>query len=743
MKRFILHKVFFISALALASCTGMKNISSENPLYIGHQIKVNAKGDEKIKLMPAIGDVLKPRPNNRLLWMRPGVALANTISESAKKKKFWKNKITDPVLLSQTNPRQVSAAIQNRIFHNGYFHNRVTFDTINFGARKAKYKYTITLGEPYRFESIVYPQPDNDLTRIISDSQQESLLTKGAIYTLEAVKNERSRIDLNLKENGYIYFNPEFITLKADTATMAHRVNAQIILKPETPPESRKAYTLRKIFIHDDFILDNTPADTLQFDNYYLISHNKALRFDVLQQGVFLKPGERFAQSNYMHTIRYMNSLPIIRNASIKFLPQENSNELDATIYLAQRKRYAYTAEFNTIYRSTNYFGPGVIFSYTDRNRNKAAEMFKVNLRGRVEVQIVDNEVNPAYELGVEVNYSLPKLYPGFLFNKDKKNLLKTNISAGYNLFNRLDLYRLNSTYTNFGYRWSKKDRINHSFNPVEIVFTKIPEDSQSDEFKDYLQENPGVQRSFDEQFIVGMGYEFTFQSAADRSNEFFFRGGIDVAGNLLNGLYSAANASKDSLGRYTLLGIPFSQYLRPRVDITYNFKLNQQSKFVTRFSAGIGLPVGNSDVIPYIKQFYVGGTNSLRSFIARSVGPGSEIPPEGYNDLTGDIRLEGNLEYRFDVYGNLKGALFMDAGNVWLTKEDPSRPNGTFHLNTFVDQIAISSGWGLRWDFSFIVARLDFAYTLRTPYLPVGERWATSINFWNPAINIAIGYPF
>jgi len=191
------------------------------------------------------------------------------------------------------------------------------------------------------------------------------------------------------------------------------------------------------------------------------------------------------------------------------------------------------------------------------------------------------------------------------------------------------------------------------------------------------------------------------------------------------------------------LLGVPYSQYLRPRVDLTYNFKLNQQSKLVTRFSAGVGLPIGNSDVIPYIKQFYVGGTNSLRSFIARSVGPGSEIPPEGYNDLTGDIRLEGNLEYRFDVYGNLKGALFMDAGNIWLTKEDSSRPNGTFHLNTFLNQIAISSGWGLRWDFSFIVARLDFAYTLRTPYLPTGERWTTHINFWKPAINIAIGYPF
>jgi outer membrane protein assembly factor BamA len=358
-------------------------------------------------------------------------------------------------------------------------------------------------------------------------------------------------------------------------------------------------------------------------------------------------------------------------------------------------------------------------------------------------VQIVDGEVNPAYEMGLEMHYSLPRFYPRFLFDVGKKSLPKTNISAGYNLFNRLDLYRLNSTFTNFGYRWSKTDRAVHSFNPIEIIFTKIPESSKSDAFNEYLEENPGVQRSFDEQFIVGAGYEFTYHPGANSRNDFFFRGGIDFAGNLLNGLYSATNASKDSLGRYTLLGVPFSQYLRARIELRYSFNLNERSKLVTRFSTGIGVPLGNSDALPYVKQFYVGGTNSLRSFIARSVGPGSEVPPEGYNDLTGDLRLEGNLEYRFNIAGSLKGALFMDAGNIWLFKEDASRPNGTFRFNTFVDEIAVSSGWGLRWDFDFIVARLDFAYTLRTPYLPEGERWATDFDFWNPAFNIAIGYPF
>lgn len=738
------YKLFLIFVLALTGCTGLKNISSDDPLYIGHTIKFNAE-DEKLKESASVKSVLKPKPNNTFLWMRPGLARNNMLSEKAKKKKFWKNKIAEPVLVSQTNPNQVAAAIQNRIFHNGYFHNTVAFDTIHVGRRKVKFEYTITLRGPYRFESIVFPQPTSDLTQKISDRQQESLLKKGDIYTLDGVKNERIRIDQNLKESGYIYFNPDFITVKADTVTGDHQLHAEITLKPETPPESKTPYTIRKVFIHDDHSLDDTPVDpdTLQFGNYYLISTDKALRFDALQQGIFMKPGELYSRSNYMHTIRYMNELPIIRNTAIKFLPHGKTDSLDVTLYLSQRKRYAYTAEFNAIFRSTNYFGPGVVFSYTDRNKKKGSEMLKLNLRGRIEAQIVDGEVNPAYEMGLEVNYRLPRFYPAFFFPSGKKSLPKTNISLGYNLFNRLDLYRLNSIFTNFGYRWSKADRLSHSFNPIEIIFTRIPEDSKSDEFKEYLEENPGVERSFDEQFIVGAGYEFTYQPAASSRNDFYFRGGLDLSGNLLQGFYSATDASKDSLGRYTLFGVPFSQYLRTRIDLHYSFNFTTESKLVTRFSAGVGIPLGNSDVLPYIKQFYVGGTNSLRSFIARSVGPGGEVPPEGYNDLTGDIRLEGNLEYRFTVAGNLKGALFIDAGNIWLFKEDAFRPDGTFRFNTFLDEIAISSGWGMRWDFDFIVARLDFAYTVRTPYLPAGEKWATDFDFWNPAINIAIGYPF
>ncbi len=735
---------FFLGiVILLTGCTGMKNITSSDPLFVGHEVKLSGGAGDKGNLVQIVNDLVQPEPNHRTLWMRPAVARMNMLSDSARTRKFWKNKIDNPVLLSQVAPDQVVAAIKDRMFHNGYFNNDVRFDTVRIGHRKAKYKYSIIVYEPYRFESVVFPKPDSELARAIGALKPESLIKQDDIYTLEIVKRERARIDKELKEIGYIFFSPDFVLLRADSVSGNHKLNTVITINQLTPPESRIPYTIRDVYIHDDNVLEHIDVDTLQQDHYHLISEAKELKFETFLHGLFLRPGELYSRSNYLHTLRYFNDLPIIRNANIKFVPDEQTGDLDLLLYLSHRKRFAYTAELNTIFRSTNYFGPGMIFSYTDRNANHGSELLKVNLRGSFEMQIVDRNVNFAYELGVGIDYTLPRFFPQVFVQSVEKSLPKTTLSAGYNLFNRIDLYRLNSVMMNLGYKWSRSDRINHVFTPLEIVFTSIPEDSKSQKFIDYLNDNPGVRRSFDEQFVLGAGYEFTYQSSTRRRNSFFFRGGIDASGNMLDLFYSGSNANRDSLGRYVLFGVPFSQYIRSRFEFRNDFGLSRQSNLVARFSAGVGVPIGNSTILPYIKQFYVGGTNSLRSFVARSIGPGSEVPPGGYNDVTGDIRMEANVEYRFGISGPLKGALFVDAGNIWLFNADPTRPEGQFQFNTFANQIAVSTGWGLRWDFEFVVVRLDFGYTLRTPYLPNGERWTKRINFWRPAINFAIGYPF
>ncbi|GJM30538.1 MAG: membrane protein [Cyclobacteriaceae bacterium] len=721
----------------------MKNITSENPLFLGNEVIIK-KGNKKIrKVVSEAENKIPPRPNKKFLWMRPALARYNMLSDSARKRKFWRNKINPPVLLSETAPTSSARALSNRILHEGYFQNEVNFEPVKNGDKRVGYRFSVELNQPYLLGDITFPEPTDDLSARIYESKEQSLLKPGDLYSLPTIKEERVRIDQHLKDHGFLYFNPEFLLMQADSVSADHRVNITVVVKPSTPPESRIPYTINNIYLHDGFNLEQQQPDTLAEDQVFLISTKHDLKFQTLRNGLFLKPGELYSSADFNRTIGYFNSLPIIRSTNIKFTKYQDQEQLDALVYFSKRKQFAYSAELNAIFRSTNYFGPGMIFSFVNRNVNYSANQLSVNLRGRFEVQIDDGQVNPAYELGLEVNYKMPRLYPRFLARKEKRKLPQTIVSTGYNLFNRLDLYRLNSLFLNLSYQWRTNQVMTHRVSPFESVFTQIPESSISDDFREYLDDNPGVRRSFEEQFVLGAAYEFTLDPLPAGNSDLFFQTGVDFAGNLLAGAYSITNADKDEEGQYTLFGVPFSQYVRTRVDFRYQVKLNNNSSIASRFLAGVGIPYGNSSILPYIRQFYVGGTNSLRSFIARSVGPGSEQPPEGYRDLTGDIRLEWNFEYRFTIAGNLKSALFVDMGNIWLFNEDPTRPDGNFKFNSFMDELAVSSGLGFRWDFDFVVARLDLAYTLRTPYLVKGHRWLKEFNLFDPTFNIAVGYPF
>lgn len=739
----VLKGYVLLLLMLVSGCTGLKDISCEDPLFIGNEFVVTDGKKKAHRIIENAGQDLYPRPNTRFLWMRPALARFNMLSDSARKKNFWKNKIDEPVLMSQSQPDRAEKILQNRIFHEGYFHNLVEHDTLRLSKKKAKYQYNITLNSPYKLGTISFPPPPDELNRRIAASKENSLLKTGDRYSLKTIKEERTRIDQSLKDQGYLYFNPEFLLVRADTVSEDHQVNLTLLVKPSTPPESREAYTIDKIYLHDDYSLEEYRPDTLNLDPYYLLSEKNSLSFEVFNNGLFIEPGQLYSKTKVSQTMRYLNSLPIIRSSSIRFTQGAEQDKLNAQLYFTKRKQFAYTVELNAIFRSTNYFGPGVIFSYSNRNVKQGANLLKVNLRGRFEVQIADNKVNPAYELGLELSYALPRFYPSFSKNWDNRKLPQTILSTGYNLFNRLDLYLLNSIFFDLGYKWRDSEQLSHRVSPLEMIFTQIPESFISEEFQDYLDANPGVRRSFGEQFVLGAGYEITYNPQPVGKSDIYLNAGVDLAGNLLYGTYSIFNAEKNTEGRYNLFGVPFSQYLRTRLDFRHTLDFNENSSFTTRLVTGIGYPFGNSEILPYIKQFYVGGTNSLRSFIARSVGPGSEEPPEGFRDLTGDIRVEMNMEYRFTIAGNFKSALFLDVGNIWLFNEDETRPNGVFKFDKFLDELAVSAGWGLRWDFDFVVARLDFAYTLRTPYLPAGERWTDKFDFWDPTINIAIGYPF
>jgi len=304
----------------------------------------------------------------------------------------------------------------------------------------------------------------------------------------------------------------------------------------------------------------------------------------------------------------------------------------------------------------------------------------------------------------------------------------------------------------NYGYTWRENVKKEHSLDLLEAAYVRSGNISEDYELE--LQQNPNLRHAIEKQFIIGPNYTFTFTNTMEqqRKNTMYLRAGVDLSGNII-GLIKGANYKKGDV--YNFLNAPIAQYIRTEADFRNYTKIGLKSEIAARAMVGFGYAYGNSRAMPYIKQFYVGGPNSLRAFRARTLGPGSYEPEQigagnFVPDMTGDIKIELNAEYRRNLVSIVNAAAFIDAGNIWLLNEDENKPGGKFSSN-FLKEMAVGAGVGLRFDLSFLVLRTDLAIPLRIPYLPEGERWVIDkIDFgskeWrkdNLVFNLAIGYPF
>jgi outer membrane protein assembly factor BamA len=301
----------------------------------------------------------------------------------------------------------------------------------------------------------------------------------------------------------------------------------------------------------------------------------------------------------------------------------------------------------------------------------------------------------------------------------------------------------MNSINLGYAYQWKRSERITHIYYPINL--NSITLLKTTPEFDSILNANPYIRKSFEEQFIAGMKYNFIYDNSSSKQiNGIYFQGGISTAGNLIDLFKRASSESEER--PYTTIGNVYSQFLKLTSDLRYYRNINKHT-FAFRLYTGVGIPYSNSVVMPYVEQFYSGGSNSIRAFIARSLGPGAYHSETSSDiiDQTGDVKLEGNVEYRFSMSQVMKGALFLDAGNVWLLNKDENRPDAEFHFNTFTNQLAVGTGFGLRFDFSFFILRFDVGFPLRNAYATDGSYWYTSAKdvFHGFLFNLAIGYPF
>lgn len=777
-----------------SGCTGLSKISKENPLYTGSVIKWNKKEGKipkESRIKTEIEEVVAPEPNSKFLWMRPQLAFYNTFyTEKEKGFKHWvMTKIGEPpVLVNDINKERSSKLVLNRLYVNGHFQAK-TSSKVKQKGKTAEIIYTTTVYQPYRLDSINFPKEPNPLGNVLNNAQNETLLKTNQPYNFSLLEKERVRINEYAKANGYFYFSDKFLIYKVDSTVGNRQMNVYMQVKDKMPNIARKPYRIRNIYLYPNYKMG---MDSITNPNrlekigrskadstFYCMMDDCQFRPEILARSIFLAPDSLYSAQRHEQTLKQLMGLGALKFADIRYKPIDsmgNEGYLDAYIQLVPSKRKSLRAELDVVSKSNNFAGPGLNISYRNKNAFRGAELLVVRLDGRFETQISGRNANQnieqpnqnnglySYEFGAGVEVYIPRFIVPFKIPRLAQEYVpKTVFQGEVRLLNRVNYFRLLSGTAQFGYQWQETKTKTHRFNPISINYVRLMDTTSL--FNEAIGDNPLLQRSFQNQFILSGNYSFTYQSAAGvdentrkNKNHIFFNGNIDVGGNLT---YSIQNflSSRNTMDKnpYTILSEPYAQYARADIDFRYylNFDEETHHKIATRFIAGVGVPYGNADVLPYTKQFFAGGANSIRAFQARSIGPGSYITKDStsglFFDQTGDMRLEANIEYRFPIYSVFKGAIFADAGNVWLVKEDPNREGGLFRTSDLINDIAVGVGAGLRLDVTFFVLRFDVAFPLSKPWLPENERWVSDqISFgnrnWrreNLVLNIAIGYPF
>jgi outer membrane protein insertion porin family len=554
---------------------------------------------------------------------------------------------------------------------------------------------------------------------------------------------------------------------QADSSVGNRTVDLTLQVKKDIPAEAARVYTIGNIYLYSGYSLNRDSVtiqtgDTVSVGGCYYVDLDKKFRANVIVRSVFFKKEAVYSRKNHDLTLNRLMNLGVFKFLNIQFVEADSAGipRLEPHIYLTPLPTKSIRFELQGVSKSNNLAGPVFNTSFRNRDLFGGAELFTLSFEVGLEMPVGSGQSGGnSYEFGTRGELDLPKfLTPFKLENVSSLFVPKTRIVLGSSLLRRLQYYQLFSADASFGYDWKETIRTEHNLSILSITSAHLTNTTQK--FNDLLSTNPLLRKSFEEQFIIGQNYSYTYtdQLEKDQKNHLYFKGSVDLSGNLLQlaqSLMTKTKATPDT--PYQLFGTTYSEYYKFDVDFRKYFNsIDQTSSIASRLIAGIGVAYGNSATLPYVKQFYAGGSNSVRAFVARGLGPGSykipdSVAAKSFIDQAGDIKLEANTEYRFPIISILKGALFVDAGNIWLLRDDPTRPGGTFVGKTFLNDIAVGTGFGLRLDLSFFVLRFDLAFPLRVPSMPSGERWVISkINFGDPdwrknnlVLNIAIGYPY
>jgi len=777
------------------SCNYSKHLTKGETLLKENQIELNTEQSIKYKgeMIAAMNSLVEPKPNSHFfdLGLMPKVKLMKYnarykyFSNNPNDEKIVNNKVQAPSLISEEKIRLSDSNLKRFMVNQGYFYAQVSDTIIEKSKKQAVVKYIVDAGKVYHIRKIEYDVENEEVKRLISN-EEKRLLNVGDVFTNTKFGLERERLYKLLKGRGYYAIKTENLWCELDTINRKEFTKAfedpfgidvesitdssknisndsldlYIKVTPTRDPNYLRAFSIGDVTVafksfSSDVVDDKyqkTMADNIVF-RYKELPVNRT----VILQNIFFRPGELYSAANEQATYNRLSRLGTFQYVNVRYERSlEDSTVLHTYIDLtsAPRQDIEYVTDMST---SEEYFiGFGAGITYRTRNLLKGANTLTSSLsyslearRNKEEPEFLKSFFLNANNLSFKTNIAFPKFLLPFAVKSYRTNMPYTILGLSYNRVNRVGNFLLTNATGSFSYNWKETPQKSWLVTPAFLTYTRVPEDKLSQAFKDRIDSSLYLTNTYSDNFIMGENITYEYKSSLDQSSPHLhtIKLGVDEAGLLMQGI----NAVYNSISGKTIS--PIAHYLR--LDADYRYYLTRRKyQWANRVRIGAGIPTFGDLSLPYIKQYSQGGAFSNRGWQLRNLGPGRRSPDTSTNrqllDATGDFKLEMNTEMRFNMIRlfsgafDVKGAVFVDAGNIWLYNEDESRPGGKLEAKYLWQDIAISGGVGLRLDFSFFIFRLDLGYPLKHPYIPTNSGWDfKGLKLNDGQWNVAIGYPF
>ncbi|MDQ3142850.1 MAG: BamA/TamA family outer membrane protein [Bacteroidota bacterium] len=781
----LFHLLFavVVSVLFLPACNTTKYLSKDESLLVGNSSKIiNSKNlENKIQSDQELSTLYKQNPNGRILLIKREWLHFKLQRQKNKNSWFYKTLLKyaeKPAILDTLLIAATEKNMQFYFFNKGFFNIKVSRE-ITTRKKKSKVTYIIDRGSQYVINEVSFEAEDSNVAVLLNAHANETLLKKGSAVESSLFQGEKARIADLMFNNGYAEFNPVYIqALEADTIGVKTNIRIKI-LNPDQKSFHNK-YKISSVNIFTEYLvsIDSNEYQKVIIDSvtFYNKSSPSILKENAIQRRIHFRSGDIYNKSNLSKSYVRLAQLGFYRFISFDTkLDSAQDKMININVLLTPNKKWVFDAGIDFSYTtlrsvSINLFGLSAFVNLKNRNLFRGAEVFNTKFEVGTELNLVKisdyNSINITYDNEL----ILPDFYDisGSLsliantnnkFRKKKINLQesKTNLSAGIDYVTLTNYYQYVSLNASVGYDYQPRRGNRITIGTVGFNLY-LPKTEAA--FDSIIKDNLFLEKSFKGKFLFTSFFlnklAYYNENSRGRLKKTFI-GAMETSGleiSLINSIYNTVAKRKDT---FSLKDIEFSKFIKFDLDQRFEWVINSHSSFVHRITGGIAFPFGGSGAVPYIRQFYLGGPQSLRAWNTREVGPGSDeisknIRSNGAFYSAGDIKLEANIEYRFDIIWRLKGALFVDAGNIWLLpKKNQDNPKPHFS-NRFYQQIAVGTGIGVRLDLSYFIFRLDMGFKLRNPYRDEnGSHWIYSTSnplvfpnlFKNSNIHLALNYPF